>query len=121
MEDEFRYQVWREFGRSLREVREARGMTQAELGERLSRFSPGGSQSSIAKMERGERLIAVDHVAALVWLLEVDLERLVPKVVEHRADDGEVADLLMERDRLRDQRWMGRQGAMRKRIKSIDA
>ena len=120
---EFRYRVWEAFGRSLREVRREQGMSQAELGAALTRFGPGGSQSAIAKMERGERLVSVDHLAALVWILGVEVDRLLPKVVSAEDRHGDVAALLSERDQLSAERvqWQGRWERLQKRLVALDA
>ncbi|GAA4123613.1 hypothetical protein GCM10022415_28920 [Knoellia locipacati] len=100
----FKSQVWQSFGRSLREAREQRGMTQDEVARALLRFGSGGTQSSIAKMERGDRMVGIDHLAALAWILRVDADRLLPLVVDREDEDAHVAALMAEREHLAAQR-----------------
>lgn len=57
---------------ALRRIREARGMTRAELGRRA-----GFSESHIVKLERGEARLHVDDLAAFAGALDCEPEDLV--------------------------------------------
>lgn len=56
---------------SLRQLREARGLTQVQLAEGL-----GKSQSEIARLERGERRMTVDWAIRLAPLLGIEPRQL---------------------------------------------
>ena len=101
---DFRHDVWTAFGELLREVRTQRGLTQNALADDLLPFWPGSSQSALAKMERGERHVGIDHFVALVWLLRVPPDRLLPSLIEPDDAAGNVAVLREELDRLADER-----------------
>lgn len=102
--NDFRHRAWEAFGASLSEVRKQRGLTQEELADRLKVFWPGSSQSALAKMERGERMIGVDHVAALTWILGVEAERLVPHVTDRHPETVDLFALNARRGELLQQR-----------------
>lgn len=58
-----------EFGRRLRELREAKGWTQAELGERA-----GLMYQAISRLERGAALPAWDTVLKLADAIGISLD-----------------------------------------------
>jgi transcriptional regulator with XRE-family HTH domain len=69
LEDEFRRQV--------RAVRKAKGLTQAQLGERAEAFGFRADQTIIARIERGERGLGLDEAAALALALGMSLVDLI--------------------------------------------
>jgi transcriptional regulator with XRE-family HTH domain len=64
---------YREFGNRLRAAREATGLTQAELADRVAMSRP-----SIANVERGRQRIAVHQLVAIALALGVEPSRLFP-------------------------------------------
>ena len=68
----------REYGvvlKLLHEMREAAGMTQTELAERL-----GHSQSFVTKFERGDRRLDIIQVRTICQLLGTDLASFVAEL-----------------------------------------
>lgn len=65
------------FGGRLRELREAKGLTQKELAERT-----GVTKDGIAKLERGERGPTWETVIALCQTLDVDVGQFAKQPAE---------------------------------------
>jgi len=63
---------FREFGERLTELRRARGITQAELGEAM-----GYSQQQIQAFEKGRRRMPLSVLPVVVELLSVSYEELL--------------------------------------------
>ena len=63
------------FGALVRERRSARGLTQAELGSRLT---PPVTRASVANMEAGKQRVLLDTALQLASILEVPLATLLP-------------------------------------------
>lgn len=84
-------------GRSVRRLREAIGMTQQELGDRLAgagataRWQPG-----VAALEQGRRRIGVEDVLVLARILEVTPQVLW--AVRERGVDVRLGEVLLPRD-----------------------
>ncbi|SMX99195.1 helix-turn-helix domain-containing protein [Brevibacterium linens] len=91
------------FAARLREERRRRGLSQAEVAERLSaRLEVTIDKSALARMERGERSIRLNEAVALAEILQVTLLRLVgesgdgPNARVRRAlDELENAEVLL--------------------------
>lgn len=66
------------FGASVREMRQARHFTQAELAEALWYFGIDLHQSQVAKIESGARPTTIQELWALSTVLEVDYDDLMP-------------------------------------------
>lgn len=102
------------FGRNVRTMRVASGMTQADLAEKMTLAGANMRQGMIAKMERGARPTSVAEVATLAAILGVPPSALlatdesVPKDVTTLLDmrmnalqeAGALQGLLTERERL---------------------
>lgn len=58
--------------KNIRDIREHRNLTQAEMGEKL-----GLSETAYAKWERGEVQIRIERLQQIAQVLEVDLEDLI--------------------------------------------
>lgn len=65
--------IYKEIGFSIRTVRRASGMTQAELGTIL-----GLTRITIANMETGAQRIHLHHVYAIAEAFDVDPKDLLP-------------------------------------------
>lgn len=61
------------FGRRVRDLRTARGWTQAELASALSFTGKSYHQTTIAKLENGARPTSVEEVHLLAALLDVEV------------------------------------------------
>jgi transcriptional regulator with XRE-family HTH domain len=61
-----------DFGRRLRALRDARGMTQAQLGNLL-----GARSTNISDIERGDRGITVQQLVKLAKALQVSADELL--------------------------------------------
>lgn len=59
-------------GRNIRDARKAKGLTQEEMAEQL-----GVSAAYVGKLERGERTVNIEKLAALVPILQVPIETFV--------------------------------------------
>lgn len=68
----------KQFGEAVREQRTKRGMTQDALGKRLTSLGVSASQTTVAKIERGDRPTPIDEAAVLAHIFEVPLSALVP-------------------------------------------
>lgn len=62
----------------LREAREQKGLTQAEVAERLEQ-----TQSFISKVERGERRLDLVETRAFCLAIGVDFVRFVQRLESH--------------------------------------
>lgn len=60
-----------EFGRRVKELRKAAGLTQAELAERLGRWGKSYHQTTVAKLEAGTRPTNLDELMPLAVALGV--------------------------------------------------
>jgi len=80
----------------LRGLREELGMTQKQLAERMTRRGFSIRQTTIAKIEAGQRPVRVNEAVALANILAVELGDLVDDPVA----SGEAAELSAEHRRL---------------------
>jgi transcriptional regulator with XRE-family HTH domain len=69
-------------GRHVREVRRWRGMSQQELGVRMSDRGFRWTQTTVSRLERGGYVCSVDELAALAYVLEMPITRLLPDLSE---------------------------------------
>lgn len=74
--------VARQFGHNLAGLRRGAGLSQEELGQRVSL-----ARSEVSRIERGKRIVGVDLLLKLAWMLEVEPSDLLDglaggKVVE---------------------------------------
>ena len=76
---------------SLKQAREAAGLTQAVVAARL-----GKPQSYMAKIERGERRLDVVEFVALAQALEADPAVMVAEVSRTLQGDMDVAERLSQ-------------------------
>lgn len=62
-----------EIGESIRKIRESRGLTQEQLGEKMNI-----SRSTISKIESGKFNLSIDYLSKFSWFLNFDL------VIKHK-------------------------------------
>lgn len=65
------------FGRNVRKLREAHGLSQAEFGRRLAAFGFPMLQSTVTKLEAGRRPIRVNEGGAIAAFFDVPLRQLL--------------------------------------------
>jgi transcriptional regulator with XRE-family HTH domain len=65
------------FALRLRQFRQARGWTQADVSRRLATFGCRLDQSSLARVENGHRRIQLNEAFALAALFGLEIERLL--------------------------------------------
>lgn len=79
--------TWRTFGLKVRELRKARGWTQANLADRLrDECSVELHQTMIAKIEGGTRPTAIHELYGLAVVLRVTYDEILP-LLPHEEDD----------------------------------
>ncbi|MGY1845534.1 helix-turn-helix domain-containing protein [Modestobacter sp. SYSU DS0875] len=64
-------------GQRIRALREAQGMSQAQLGQKLASLGFPMEQPTVYKLEKGTRPIRVNEVAAAAAVLGVEIEDLL--------------------------------------------
>lgn len=91
----------RQFGERVRELRQARDWTQGELANRMTAAGYSMHQTTIAKIESGNRPTNVGEVTALASLLGVSVADLFPDEDDEAAEmRAEIAELGVRRERL---------------------
>ncbi|MDH6460893.1 transcriptional regulator with XRE-family HTH domain [Micromonospora sp. A200] len=92
------------FGAQVREAREVRGWSQEALARHL-RESAGIElhQTAVARLERGERTIRFNEVAALAKLLGLDLQAYSAELPTLTDDEYEHAKESLERTRAQEE------------------
>lgn len=97
-------------GVQVRRLRTERGWSQAQLGQKLSPYGFDLTQTTVAKLELGQRPLRLNEVAAIAHLFGVTVPDLLgqaasaPLVDPMRAlDDPDFADLVRERLQLQAQ------------------
>lgn len=65
---------YKEIGRRIRQAREARNMSQGELGGRLS--SPL-TATAISLYEKGDRFVGLDVIAEIAKIFDISMETLI--------------------------------------------
>lgn len=76
---------YRELGRSIRQAREAVGLTQEELAQRVDL-----SRASVANIERGNQGVALHKFLELSQALGIDPMRLLPRLEGRGARLGHI-------------------------------
>lgn len=71
-------EVERHLGNRVRELRKERGWSQAELVTRLEALGVGMHQTTVAKLERGNRPTPAEELWALATVFGVDYSDLLP-------------------------------------------
>lgn len=80
------------FGELVKEAREAVGLSQQGLGDKLREvFGVDLSQTALTRLERGQRPIRLNEVHALAHLLRIDLSRFSGPTQVFAASDYEQA------------------------------
>ncbi len=69
-------------GSKIREYRKKKGMTQAELGEKL-----GVNQNTISGYENGEREVGYDNLFKIVKLFGISIDDLFPTTTVERSEN----------------------------------
>lgn len=77
-------------GRRVQRLRHAKGMTQAELGQRLV---PPVTRASIANLESGKQRVLVHTLVDLAQLLGVKVTKLMPKPLKAHPERDVEKDL----------------------------
>jgi len=84
--------VAKQFGHNLAQLRRQARLSQEELGERVSLY-----RSEISRIERGKRIVKVDLLLRLAWMLEVEpsdlLDGLAGRTVTEHFVQSEVPGL----------------------------
>jgi transcriptional regulator with XRE-family HTH domain len=83
---------------NLRRIRQERGLSYAELARRLAKTGHPILDTGLLKIEKGERRIDVDDLAALAVALDVTPNRLLlPEMdIEHAADPARLTPSVQE-------------------------
>lgn len=97
-ENRDRFEWDEHFAANLRSTREAMGITQAELAERMRDRGFGFHQATIYKIEKGERKVSIGEAMAIAGLFDIDVTDLAEAPTEVR-DAEFYASLLWERTR----------------------
>lgn len=71
----------RQFGRVIRQMREARGWSQAELAARLASIGFEYHQTTIGKLESGARALRIGELFAMSSVFEVQAADLLAAVI----------------------------------------
>lgn len=87
-----------EFGQRLKELREARGLTQTDLGRGLGKDGADASKQSIRDWEKGDHYPKVDQLALLCQKLGCSADFLV--FGAERAASPQAAELAAEFDKI---------------------
>ncbi len=87
------------FAEGVRAMRQARGWSQAELAVRLGEYGFRMHQTTVAKLEAGERPIRINEAAALCTLFGV---QLIDVLSGGRQPEGDVATLQQRVDAAQD-------------------
>ena len=74
---------YRVIGRNIKEARKNKGLTQADVAERV-----GISLLHYGRLERGDRRAALEQIAAIARALEVSVSSLLEGCVEALNEDG---------------------------------
>lgn len=65
-------------GRRLAEIRESRGMSQADLGQELGKLlKRPWPRQTVSAAEKGERAFTATELLALAWILETPVEQFL--------------------------------------------
>ncbi|WEG10431.1 helix-turn-helix transcriptional regulator [Microbacterium horticulturae] len=82
------HQREKNFAENLRTLREQKGVSQSEIARRLDREGwPGFHQTTISRVEKGERTLSIGEAAAVAEMLGSSLDRMMdpPEGVEQAA------------------------------------
>jgi transcriptional regulator with XRE-family HTH domain len=93
--------------RNVRQIREARGISQQQLGKDLAFFGVGMHQTTVAKLEAGSKPLRLNEVAAIAHYFDVPVESLWEwsiKDVDELAEQGLVTMIELLQADLKDAR-----------------
>lgn len=76
--------LYEKIGLKIKYSREARKVSQTELGDKV-----GLTRSSIANIESGRQKVQIDTLYCIAQTLEVEIQDLLPKLVELTNDNTE--------------------------------
>ncbi|MCM3006705.1 helix-turn-helix domain-containing protein [Priestia koreensis] len=79
-------------GLKIRNYRDNKKMSQTDLGEKV-----GLTRSSVANIESGRQKVQIDTLYNLAQILEVDIQDLLPKLVELTGDNNEFFEINYEK------------------------
>ena len=68
-------------GRNIRELREERGMIQEEMAERVKMAAV-----YYDRIEKGERIVSLEQLANIAWVLKVEIAALLRGALVYAAD-----------------------------------
>lgn len=81
-------------GRKLREYRESKRLTQADVGKRLSALTGDRyPQSTIGKIERGERALSFVEAVYLGQVYNLEAQQITDLVDDHRSMERQFEDI----------------------------
>ena len=89
---------YKEIGRRVKKVREARKMTQAALAERLDM-----TRTSITNIEKGEQKILIHTMVEIAQALRISLSSLLPEQYETREEE---IDAVLKDEQEDAQKWI---------------
>jgi transcriptional regulator with XRE-family HTH domain len=80
-------------GLKIKNFRENKKMSQTELGDNV-----GLTRSSVANIESGRQKVQIDTLYNIAQTLEVEIQDLLPKLVELTSDDTELFNINYDKD-----------------------
>lgn len=89
----------------MRLLREAQGISQAEIAARLVRLGIALPQQTIARIETGKRGVRLDEAAGIARVLSVDLAEMLSDPVEVRDARTQLAEAIEALNRAHDDRY----------------
>ncbi|MGW7706318.1 helix-turn-helix transcriptional regulator [Streptomyces sp. NPDC054771] len=92
------------FALRMKLLREARGLSQAEIATRLSRMGVAVPQQTIARIETGKRSLRLDEATAIARALNADLLDMVQDPVEVGNAREQLAEAIKQHQRAYDDR-----------------
>jgi transcriptional regulator with XRE-family HTH domain len=89
----------------MRLLREARGISQAEIATRVTRLGVPLPQQTIARIETGKRALRLDEAEVIARALSSDLLEMVSDPVEVRDARKQLAEAIKHLDQAHDERF----------------
>jgi transcriptional regulator with XRE-family HTH domain len=80
-------------GKKIRDFRENMKMSQTVLGEKVEL-----TRSSVANIESGRQKVQIDTLYKIAQILEVEIQDLLPKLVDLTNDNTEFLDEIYDKD-----------------------
>lgn len=90
----------RQFGSAVRSQRQSMGLTQDALAIRMTELGCPMTQTTVAKIERGDRPTPVSEAAVFAYIFGVSIGSLLPSVDEESEEVAHKAELIAESRKL---------------------